>query len=210
MITALTAASFCVKAIWRLKTSPISGLITLVPLESSRVRTAIVPSSRDSKWTVGPEPETETSFDFGMCPPVNAARQAAIYDEIEQKHARLLGLQIRPEYIQRALVVAKPIRMSSDTPVFTLEFDDVHPYSVGIFRESGLAFGEHDDLRYIPHDIVFDKPAKTPGKQAYFNEIKRIVVVMTPAVIIGVFSDFINPAHRLLACLGSIRNLFPK
>src|SRR5580658_9418307 len=107
MITAFTAASFCMRAIWRLKTSPISGLITLVPLESSRVRTAILPSSRDSKWTVGPGPATENSFDFGMCPPVNAARHAAIQDEIEQKYARLPGLQICPKYIQRALVVAK-------------------------------------------------------------------------------------------------------
>jgi hypothetical protein len=54
---------------------------------------------------------------------------------------RLLELQIRPEYGKGALIVAKPIRVSSDTPVFSLEFDDGHPYSGGIFREMGLAFG---------------------------------------------------------------------
>ena len=65
-------------------------------------------------------------------------------------YARLLGLQICPKSIQCALVVTKPVGMSSDAPVFALQFDDVHPYSVGIFREKGLTFGEHDDFREIP------------------------------------------------------------
>src|ERR1700674_1209747 len=126
------------------------------------------------------------------------------------RSTRLLWLQICPEYIQRALVVAKPIRMSSDTPVFALEFDDMHPYSVGIFREKSLAFGEHYDLREIPDEVLLGKLVKATGDQAYFNEIRRIFVVRTAAVVIGIFSDFINPAHRLLTCLGSVQNVFPK
>jgi hypothetical protein len=64
--------------------------------------------------------------------------------------------------------------MPSNAPVFDLEFDDVHPYSVGVFREKGLALGEHDDLREIPDEMLFGKPVKTTGEQAHFNEIERI------------------------------------
>src|SRR5580700_6808909 len=193
MITALTVASFCRRAICRLKASPISWLITLVPLKSSKVRTAIVPSSRISKWTVGPKSEPETSIAFGTCPPISAARNIATRDELERNYAHLRGLQVGPENIERALVVAKPIRVPSDAPVFVLEFDDVHPYSVGVFREMGLAFGQHNDFREIPDEMLLGERVETTGEQAYFNEIKRIIVVRSAAVVVGVFSDFINP-----------------
>src|ERR1700722_12140210 len=209
MITAFTAASFCIKAIWPLKTSPISGLITLVPLESSRVRTAIAPSSSDSKWTVGSEGETENSFDFGICPQVNAVNRQRSGMKSNRK-VRLLKLQIRPEYGKGALIVAKPIRVSSDTPVFCLELNDGHPYSGGIFRVMGLAFSEHDDFCEIQHEMLLGEPVKTAGEHAYFNAIIRIFVVRAAGAVAGVFSHFINPAHHLLARLGIVRNLFPK
>src|SRR5579862_129606 len=133
MITALTVASFCRRAICRLKASPISWLITLVPLKSSRVRTAIVPSSIISKWTVGPELEPETSIEFGMTSSHYRCAKCSDLRCTRTELTRLRGLQASPENIERALVVAKPICVPSDAPVFVLEFDDVHPYSVGVF-----------------------------------------------------------------------------
>src|SRR6202521_1634025 len=124
--------------------------------------------------------------------------------------ACLLRRQIRAECMEGTLIVAQPIRMAPDSPVFILEFDDGHPYSGGIFREMGLAFGEHYDLCEIQHEVLLGEPVKTTGEQAYFNAIKRIFVVRTTGAVTGVFSHFINPAHHLLARLGSVRNLFPK
>src|SRR5579872_4783981 len=74
----------------------------------------------------------------------------------------------------------------------------------------GLAFGEHDALCEIPDEVLFSEPVKTTGEQAYFNEIKRIFVLRAATVVIGVLGDFMHPAHGLLACLGSVRNFFPK
>jgi len=62
--------------------------------------------------------------------------------------------------------------MSSDAPVFNLEFDDVHPYPIGVFREMGLALSEHNNLREVPDEMLFGKRVKTTGKQAHLNEIK--------------------------------------
>src|SRR5487761_1316215 len=53
-------------------------------------------------------------------------------------------------------------------------------------------------------------PKRATGGQAYFDEVKRIFVVRSAAVVIGVFGDFINPALHLLPRLGSAWNLFPK
>ena len=53
--------------------------------------------------------------------------------------------------------------MSSDAPVFGLEFDNVHPYPVGVFREMALALGEHNDLREIRDEMLFGKTVKATG-----------------------------------------------
>src|SRR5579862_9125447 len=66
----------------------------------------------------------------------------------------------------------------------------------------GLAFGEHNDLREIPDEMLLGERVETTGEQAYFNEIERLVVVRSAAVVVGVFSDFMNPAHRLLSASG--------
>src|ERR1700690_1481726 len=100
--------------------------------------------------------------------------------------------------------------MASDAPVFTLEFDDVHPYPVGVFREMALALGEHNNLREVPDEMLFGKRVKPTLKQTHLNEIKRIFVIRSATVVVGVFSNFMNPTHRLLACLGSVGNLFPE
>jgi hypothetical protein len=63
--------------------------------------------------------------------------------------------------MEGTLIVAQPIRMASDSPIFILEFDDGHPYSGGIFREKGLAFGEHNDLCEVLYDVLLGKPVKT-------------------------------------------------
>src|SRR5580692_1368795 len=99
--------------------------------------------------------------------------------------------------MEGTLIVAQPIRMAPDSPVFILEFDDGHPYSGGILREMGLAFGEHNDLCEVLHDVLLGKPVKTTGEHADFNAIVRIFVVRTAAAVTGVFGDFINPAHHL-------------
>src|SRR5579862_9244413 len=74
----------------------------------------------------------------------------------------------------------------------------------------GLAFGEHNDLREIPNEMLFGQRVETTGEQAYLDEIKRLVVVRSAAVVVGVFSDFVYPPHRLLARLWIVRDLFPK
>ena len=63
--------------------------------------------------------------------------------------------------------------MSTNAPVFNLEFDDVHPYPVGVFREMALALGEHNNLREIPDEMLFGELVETTGEQAYFNEIEK-------------------------------------
>src|SRR5579862_1715615 len=74
----------------------------------------------------------------------------------------------------------------------------------------GLAFGEHNNFREIPDEMLFGKRVKTTGEQAHLNEIERILGVRSATVVVGVLGDLINPPHRLLACLGSVGNLFPE
>jgi hypothetical protein len=64
--------------------------------------------------------------------------------------------------------------MSSNAPVFGLEFDDVDPYPVGVFREKALALGEHNDLGEIPDEMLFGEPVKATGHQPYLNEIMAV------------------------------------
>src|SRR5579862_5360126 len=100
--------------------------------------------------------------------------------------------------------------MSSDAPVFNLEFNDVHPYPVGVFREMALAFGEHDNLREVPNKMLFGQRVESTGQQPHLNEIKWVFMVRSATVVVGVFSYFMNPTHRLLTCLGIVGNLFPE
>jgi hypothetical protein len=78
--------------------------------------------------------------------------------------------------MEGTLIVAQPIRMASDSPIFILEFDDGHPYSGGIFREKGLAFGEHNDLCEVLYDVLLGKLSKRGVPTLFHNaNVKPIV-----------------------------------
>src|SRR5580704_15860083 len=117
---------------------------------------------------------------------------------------------MRAECVEGALIVAQPICMAPDGPVFILEFHDGHPDSGGVFREMGLAFCEHDDFCEIEHQVLLGEPVEAAGEHADFNAVVGIFVVRAAAAVIGVLIHFINPAHHLLARLRIVWNLFPE
>src|ERR1700722_6490553 len=100
--------------------------------------------------------------------------------------------------------------MSSDAPVFNLEFDDVHPYPVGVLREMGLALGEHDNLREVPDKMLFGQRVKPAGKQAHLNEIKRIFMVRSATVVVGVLQLLHEPNPSSSCVPGDCQESFPR
>src|ERR1700730_3005415 len=113
------------------------------------------------------------------------------------------------DVIKGARIVAQPVGVAADPPVLRLELVDRHPDAPRIRWCVVGTFGREHHAGEIADQPLVRQQVAPVDRNADLDEIKRLLMVRTAGVVVGVFGHLVNPALHHLAGGRRVRHLFP-